>query len=180
MPTESDADHYDKTVAAWRAAGERGDAAAATRCLAGDVEVISPLTAVFRFHGRDQVVEMLGAAFEVISAIRYHTEVGDADTRALFYYGRAGREKIEEAQLLRLDTAGLIQELTLFGRPLPGLAAVMADIGPRLLRRQGRPRLARVVSLATRPLAVMTRIGERQLVSLADPDRARPRRSGGR
>ena len=174
MDAMSEADPYDETIAAWQAAGESGDAAAAARCLADDVEVISPLTAQFRFRGRDQVTEMLGAAFDVISGIRFHTAVGAGDTRALFYHARAGREDIEEAQLLRLDPAGLIRELTLFGRPMPGLAAVMADIGPRLLQRQGRPGLARVVNLATRPLAVITRLGERRLVPLADPDRVKP------
>lgn len=167
----------DETTAAWRTASERGDADAAARCLADDVVVISPLTARFRFHGRDQVHAMLTAAFEVISDIRFHTEVGDAETRALFYNGRAGRQAIEEAQLLRLGPGGLILELTLFGRPLPGLTAVMADIGPRLLRAQSRPGLARVVGLATAPLAAMTRLGERHLVPLADPARARPKRS---
>jgi hypothetical protein len=167
----SEPDPYGETISAWRAAGERGDAQAATQCLASDVEVISPLTAQFRFQGRDRVREMLTAAFEVISGIRFHTEVGDGATRALFYYGRAGREEIEEAQLLRMNPTGLIQELTLFGRPLPGLTAVMADIGPRLLRSQGRPGLARVVNLATRPLAIMTRLGEQRLIPLANPDR---------
>jgi hypothetical protein len=175
MDAVSEADSYDETIAAWQAAGESGDALAAARCLADDVEVISPLTAQFRFRGRDQVAEMLGAAFDVISGIRFHTAVGTGYTRALFYHAHAGREEIEEAQLLRLDPAGLIHELTLFGRPMPGLAAVMADIGPRLLQRQGRPGLARVVNLATRPLAVITRLGERRLVPLADPDRVKPR-----
>ena len=41
-----------ETIAAWRAAGERGDAAAAGRCLSPDVEMISPLTAAFRFRGQ--------------------------------------------------------------------------------------------------------------------------------
>lgn len=166
----------DRTVAAWRAAGERGDAAAAVECLAPGVEVISPLTAQFRFHGVEQVGEMLAAAYEVIGGIRFHTEVGTGDeTRALFYRGRAGGIDLEEAQLLRFDSDGLITELTFFGRPLPGLTAVMADIGPRLLRRQGRPGLARVVGLATGPLAAMTRLGEKRLVPLADPARSRRR-----
>jgi hypothetical protein len=159
------------TIAAWRAAGENGDATAAARCLAPDVQVISPLTAQFRFHGPAQVTDMLAAAFEVISEIRFHTEVGDGDTWALFYHARAGREAVEEAQLLRLDGNGLIRELTLFGRPLPALTAVMAGIGPRLLRRQQQPRLARFVTLATGPLAAMTRLGERRLLPRADPNR---------
>ncbi len=166
----------DQVVSAWRAAGERGDAPAAAECLASNVTVISPLTAQFRFHGRDDARDMLVAAFEVIHDIRFHTEVGDANTRALFYHAYAGDQAIEEAQLLRLDADGLIVELTLFGRPLPGLTAVMADIGPRLLRYQKRPTLARIVALATAPLAAMTRLGERRLVPLADPARPTCRR----
>ena len=40
----------DQIIAAWRAAGEIGDAAAAGRCLAPEVELISPLTAAVRFR----------------------------------------------------------------------------------------------------------------------------------
>jgi hypothetical protein len=160
-----------RTTAVWRAAYEHGDLEAAARCLAEDIEVISPLTAQFRFRGVDQARDMLAAAFEVISDIRYHTEVGDDSTRALFCRGRCGREWFEEAQLLRFDPDGLIVELTLFGRPLPGLTAVMAAIGPTLLHRRGRPLTARVVGAVTKPLAAITRIGERRLVPLADPNR---------
>jgi len=161
-----------RTAAAWRAAGERGDVAAAGRCLAATIEVVSPLTAQFRFFRPQQVQDMLAAAFEVVSDIRYHTEVGDDVTRALFYRGRCGREQFEEAQLLRFDRDGLITGLTLFGRPLPGVTAVMAAIGPALLRRQGRPVVARAVAAATKPLAAMTRLGEAHLVPLAEPGRS--------
>jgi hypothetical protein len=162
-----------RTTAAWRAAGEQGDAEAAAGCLADEIEVISPLTARFRFRGPTQAQHMLAAAFEVISDIRYHTEVGERDTRALFYRARCGREEVEEAQLLRFDPAGRIVELTLFGRPLPALTAVMARIGPVLLRHQGRPVMAGVIGAATRPLASLTRVGDARLVPLASPDRSR-------
>ncbi|MDQ3760886.1 MAG: ester cyclase [Actinomycetota bacterium] len=161
-----------RTTAAWRTAGERGDVEAAGRCLAAGIEVISPLTAQFRFRGRDQVQGILSAAFEVISDIRFHTEVGDNVTRALFYRGRCGGEQFEEAQLLRFDPEGLIIELTLFDRPLPGLTAIMAAIGPALLRHQGRPAMANVIAAAAKPLAAMTRLGEAHLVPLADPGRS--------
>jgi hypothetical protein len=158
-------------VTAWRTAGERADVAAAVACLAPDVEVISPLTDQFQFRGPAQVTDMLAAAFEVIHDIRYHTEVGGDGTYALFYRARAGREAVEEAQLLRLDDAGLIRELTFFGRPLPALTTVMQGIGPRLLRRQGRPLFAALVGLASAPLNAMARTGERRLLPKADPNR---------
>jgi hypothetical protein len=161
------------TIDAWRAAGEHGDAAAATACLAPEVEMISPLTAQFRFHGPAQVADVLASAFEVIHDIRYHTEVGAGDTWALFYHARARREAVEEAQLVRLNAEGLIREITLFGRPLPALTEVMAGIGPRLLRRQRRPGLARLVGLATAPLNAMARLGERTVLPRADPARTR-------
>ena len=159
------------TIAAWRAAGEIGDAAAAGRCLAPEVELISPLTAAFRFRGPAQVTDVLDAAFEVIHGIRYHTELGSGDTWSLFYHGRAGRDALEEAQLLRLNGDGLIRELTLYGRPLPALTQVMAGIGPRLLRRQGQPGLARVVGAAVGPLNAMVHSGERLIMPRADPNR---------
>jgi hypothetical protein len=161
----------EETIAAWRAAAELGDADAAGRLLAPDVEVVSPLTEQFRFRGPDQVTAMLTAAFETISDIRFHTQVGATPTWALFHHARVGRQPVEEAQLLRLDASGRIRELTLFGRPLPALTAAMADIGPRLLRAQHRPALARLVGALTMPLAVLTRVGEHRLVTLADPGR---------
>jgi ketosteroid isomerase-like protein len=167
----------DQTAAAWRAAIESGDAAAATACLAPDVQVISPLTAEFRFSGPAQVGDMLAAAYEVIKDIRVHTEVGTGDTRALFFYASVAGQPLEEAQLLRFDEAGRIRELTLFGRPLPAGTAVMARIGPKLLRRPGRPGMGRLIGIAVAPIAALTRLGEKRLVPLADPNRAR---SGGK
>jgi hypothetical protein len=163
----------DQTTKAWRSAAESGDASGLRALFAPNVTVISPLTAKFRFNGPDQVHEMMVAAFAVIKDIKFHTEVGDDDTRALFYHGRCGREELEEAQLLRFDADGLITELTLFGRPLPAATAVMAAIGPLMLRKQGRPGLARFIAVLSKPLAVITRLGENQVVPLADPARAK-------
>ncbi|HEX2807993.1 MAG TPA: nuclear transport factor 2 family protein [Kineosporiaceae bacterium] len=122
-------------------AGEARDVDRAVSCLAEDVQIISPLTASFRFQGRGQAREMLTAGFE-------------------------------EAQLLRFDAHSRLVELTLFGRPLPGVTAVMAAIGPRMLHNSKQPALARLVRAATAPLAVLTRLGEKRLVPLADPHRS--------
>jgi hypothetical protein len=167
----TDHDRVASTVAAWRTAGELGDADAAVACVADDVTLVSPLTARFRFHGRDQMHDLLTAAFHVITKIRYHTEVGHDATRALFYHGRCGDEDLEEAQLLRFNADGKIAELTIFGRPLPALTEVMKRLGPVLLRRQGRSGLARAISAASAPLAAMAGAGDRHIVPLADPNR---------
>jgi hypothetical protein len=64
---------------------------------------------------------------------------------------------------VRLNADGLITELTFFVRPLPGLTALLARIGPEMLKDK-RPALARVISAATHPLATMTRLGDSHLI----------------
>lgn len=151
------------SVSRWRRAGEQGDAEAAAACLHEDVTLISPLTEQFRFQGREQVRVLLSAAFTIVSGIHFHTEVRQGSTVALFYRGRVGRQEMEEAQLLRLDETGHIQELTLFIRTLPALTALMSALGPELARRRdNRP-------LAT--LLAVTRFGDRRIVPFAAPVR---------
>jgi hypothetical protein len=173
----------DRTIAQWRLAAENHDAAQAIACLADNAVLVSPLTAQFTFDGRDRVADVMIAAFKVIDNIRFHTEVGDDRTRALFYHGRCGRQALEEAQLIRLNHDGLITEITLFGRPLPGLTAVMRRIVPLILGRQGKPQLGSVLGVAAAPLHAITTSGEQRLVPLASPYRPRGlrlrRRSGG-
>jgi hypothetical protein len=159
------------TIAAWRAALEAGDADAAGACLAADAVFISPLTEKFRFHGREQITDVLRSAAEVLEDVRCHTQTGDEGTYALFFHAHVGPQPVEEAHLLRLDDAGLIGELTFFGRPLPALTAVMVGLGPKMLRRQGKPGLGRLVGAAIRPLAAMTRFGEERIVPLGDPNK---------
>lgn len=163
----------EETVATWQRAGQTKDVSLLRRCLAADVVLISPLTAAFRFRGPDELCDVFASAWEVLTDLRFHTGVGDDETRALFFHATADGQAVEEAQLLRFDGDGLITEVTLYGRPLPGVTAVMTGIAGPLLRRQGRPLMGRVLTAATAPLALLTRVGERRIVPLADPAKAR-------
>jgi len=162
----------DATIATWRTAQETGQIERTLDCLTEDATFISPLTDAFRFRGRRQIVDVLEAATGLIEGIHFHTEVGSADTRVLVYAATVRGIAVEEAQLLRLDD-GLIREVTFFGRPLPALTAVMTGIAGPMLRGQGRPNLGRAITAATAPLAAMTRLGEKRIVPLADPNRRR-------
>ena len=62
----------------------------------------------------------MAAGFQVIDDIRFHTEVGDDRTRALFDRARCGKQALEEAQLLRLNHDGLITEITCSAGRCPG------------------------------------------------------------
>lgn len=162
-------DQSSSTITAWRAAAEARDSDRAASCLGGDVELVSPLTEQFRFVGREQVRTLLAVAFDVLTDIRFHTQVGDGSTYALFATAVVGRETAEEAQLLRLDRDGQIRHLTLFFRPLPALTGLLAALGPGLARQQHRAALARLLAISSAPLHAMARTGERRIVPLAAP-----------
>ena len=53
-----------------------------------------------------------------------------------------------------------ISEITIFFRPLPGLAALTSALAPRLARKHGRVRPL-VASLLIGPLGLLTRLGDR-------------------
>src|SRR4051812_22028931 len=137
-----------ESVAAWRAAGEAGDAAAAVAALGPDVTLVSPITDQFVFRGVRQVRDLLDVALAVIGDIRYTDQVAQGRTVALFYEASIGGRRLHEAQRLRLGDHGLISEITLFIRPLPALTLLARRLGPALARRQGEPGLARLIPLA--------------------------------
>ena len=164
-----DPEQVDDAVQRWCRAGESGDAAEAAACLAADVVLVSPLTDRFRFRGREQVRALLDAVFSVVDDFGFDTCVGEGDTWALLCHGRVGGHDLQETQLLRLDDAGLVREITLFARPLPALTALVQALGPELARRQGSPGLAAFLAAATGPLHAMTSLGDRRVVPLAAP-----------
>lgn len=157
------------TIARWRATGESGDADAAVACLSPDIVLSSPLTEQFRLEGSDQLRDFLASAFTAVQDIHFHTETGQGDTHALVYRARVGTQPFEEAQLLRLDDKARIREITLFGRPMPALTALMITLGPELARRQGRRGLAALMRASTAPVHAMVTFGDRRVVPLTGP-----------
>jgi hypothetical protein len=157
------------TIATWRAAAESGDAEAALACLSPDVVLVSPLTDQFRLAGTGQLRDFLASAFTAVEDIRFHTQTGQGDTYALVYRARVASQPFEEAQLLRLDDQARIREITLFGRPMPALTALMITLGPDLARRQGRRGLAALLRASTAPIHAMVTFGDRGIVRRTRP-----------
>ena len=161
------------TIAHWRAAAESADADAALACLSPGIVLTSPLTDQFRLEGTDQLRDFLTAAFTAVKGIRFHTQTGQGNSYALAYRARVGSQPFEEAQLLLLDDTAHIREITLFGRPLPALTALMITLGPDLTRRQGRRGLATLLRASATPVHAMATFGDRTVVPRSRP-KARP------
>ena len=144
----------------FRAAVEARDLDAMVAALAPDVVVHSPISRFVRFEGRPRARELFQEVLATFEDIHYTDELrGDGVVVYLLRARVRGRE-IEETAVLRYDDAGLVREMRIFIRPMPGLAAVAAALGPRLARRRGRLRAA-VVTAFTRPLVVLLSAGDR-------------------
>lgn len=120
----------------------------------------SPITERVTFAGKDQIRELLLSVFATIEHIDYTADVGDARTRALFYRATVNGQPLEEATRIVLNDRQQISEITIFFRPLPGLATLTAALAPRLARKHGRLRPL-IASLLLAPLGLATRIGDR-------------------
>ena len=155
------------TTARWRAAVESGDVNGWAQTLAPDVVLNSPITTSTTFSGVDDCRELLHEVLAVIDGIKFTDDVGDARTRALFYRATVRGVPVEEATRVRLDDQARVTEITLWFRPLPGLAALTAALAPRLARRGGKGKAA-AAALLTRPLAAMTKQGDKVAVRLIE------------
>lgn len=156
-PTDSAA----TTTERYRRAGEAGDVDAILAVLSEDVVLHSPITNRLAFHGREEMRDLLEAVFETMTEIRYFADIGDDRQRALFFRARVGRQPIEECMRTELNDQGLISEITIAIRPLPGLAALAAALGPKVIARRRGPLLAALAKLLMAPLAIVTRAGDR-------------------
>jgi hypothetical protein len=160
----------DETVRRMKASVETADLEGFMETLSSEAILRSPISARAEFRGDTEMRELMQSVFDTIEDISYYEDLGDDQARAVFYRGRIGSQRIEEACLLRFDEAGLINEFVLWIRPLPGVTRLAATLGPRLARDKSRPRAA-LVTVAAKPLAWLTAIGDKPLVNLVRPKR---------
>jgi hypothetical protein len=151
-----------------RKAMEARDLEAAVDCFAPDAVLYSPFTARLQFRGRDHIRLITSVLLEVAEDFRYTNEVRDGDVAVLRASARVGGCDIEFVDHLILDADGLIEEFTVFTRPLPASATALRAFGAALGRRKSASRGA-VISALAAPLGFMARSGDAVGVALLRP-----------
>jgi hypothetical protein len=107
-----------------RDAIERRDADGLMALLGKDVIFRSPAVHT-PYHGREQVRASLLAVSQLLEDFRYTHEIGaSARDHALVFRGRVGDREVEGCDFIHLDDEGLIDELHVMVRALPGLMAL--------------------------------------------------------
>jgi hypothetical protein len=151
-----------------RVAMEARDRGAVMDSFAHDAVLRSPFTDNLAFEGHHQIDELVAVILEVLQDLTYTDELHADRSAVLVGHARVAGLRIQFCDYLKLRGDGLIEEMTVFFRPLPATSAAMRQIGSGLGRRRSKLR-GRLINTMTAPLALMTRAGDRLGVRLLQP-----------
>jgi hypothetical protein len=121
-----------------RAALEARDLGPLRESLAEDAVLRSPIFSV-PFEGRERLLELYEVLFEVFGEMSYGADVG-GDPQIFVWSSEVDGEPIEGVDTFSYDAAGKIAEITVYMRPLRGIAAFLDKAGPLLGARRSRGR----------------------------------------
>ena len=131
------------------------DLDAMERVLSEDVVLRSPIFSV-PFEGKTEVLRLFAALYETLGEMEYVLDE-PGDPAVFAWTTDVDGEPLEGVDLVRYDREGLITEVTVFMRPLRGIAAFADAMAPRLGEGRARRALLRVAgtppSLMMRALA---------------------------
>lgn len=147
---------------------EARDHGAVMESFAENAVLRSPFTDNLAFEGRDQLDKLITVILAVLEDLTYTDELHADRAAVLIGHARVEGMRIQFCDYLKLRDDGLIEEMTVFFRPLPATAAAMRQIGGGLGRRRSELR-GRLINTMTAPLALMTRAGDRLGVRLLQP-----------
>jgi hypothetical protein len=147
---------------------EARDRRAVVEAFAENAVLRSPFTDNLAFEGREQLDAIIAVILDVLDDLTYTDELHGDGTAVL-----VGRTTVDGIALqfcdhLKLRDDGVIQEMTVFFRPLPATTAAMRRIGEGLGSRKSTRR-SRMIGSLVAPMAFMARTGDRVGVRLIKP-----------
>lgn len=140
---------------------ERHDLDGLLETFSSDVVLRSPNTARVTFRGRDELRELMHVHFSVVHDVSYRRESLGPGTDTLVYTGIVRGQPVEIVNRVELDDDHLIDEITIYVRPLPGLTALAAALGPPIARTRRSAAHALLLRAALSPLAFVTAAADR-------------------
>jgi hypothetical protein len=136
-----------------REAIEARNTGMARTAFAENVIVRSPIFSV-EFDGVDEATEVYAAVFKTVGEIEYlYDEPGDP--HVFIWRTDVDGEPLEGVDMVRYDAAGKAVEVTIFLRPLRGVAAFLDKAGPIMAANRSKPRTALMKVMGPPPSAMM-------------------------
>ncbi len=88
----------------------------------------------------NEIAEFLfGVLAEELGDVTVTDEILEADKAVILFETSIGQQTAQGLNVVRLDEAGLIRELTVFFRPLTALTLIAEVVGRRMAERFGPP-----------------------------------------
>ncbi|MDQ8046526.1 MAG: hypothetical protein REI11_18120 [Patulibacter sp.] len=113
-----------------------GDSTAAVAGMTEDVVLVSPMTDRFAFNGPAAVAQVLDDALSLMKHLRYTESLVVGDRAILRGHAIVAGESIDEILLFHLSDEDLIEQLTLFMRPIPAATTFLRLLAPVIARRE--------------------------------------------
>jgi SnoaL-like protein len=119
----------------FKAAAESKDFSAIDDLFTEEVVFRSPV--VFKpYEGRDAIALLLEAVAQVFEDFRYTDQLETGDSAALFFSARVGERELDGLDYLHFDSAGRIDRMSVYVRPMSGVHA-LAEAMQRRLEQAG-------------------------------------------
>src|SRR6516165_12186583 len=167
LPSQTHAPAAD-TKLPLRAAMEARDRPAVVEAFAENAVLRSPFTDNLAFKGREQLDAIIAVILDVLDDLTYTDELHGDGTAVLVGRATVDGLALQFSDHLKLRDDGLIQEMTVFFRPLPASTQALRRIGEGLGRQKSALR-GRVLNSLAAPLAFMSRTGDRVGARLIRP-----------
>jgi hypothetical protein len=147
---------------------EAQDRRAVVATFADTAVLRSPFTDNLKFEGREQLDALVAVILDVLDDLIYTDELHGDGTAVLVGHARVDGLRLQFTDHLKLRSDGLIEEMTVFFRPLPATTAAMRHIGEGLGRQKSGLR-GWTISAMVAPLMFMARTGDRLGIRLLKP-----------
>jgi hypothetical protein len=147
---------------------EARDRRAVVESFAEDAVLHSPFTDNLVFAGREQLDALSAVIHDVLEDLTYTDELHGDGAAVLIGHATVNGLRLQFSDHLKVRDDGLVQEMTVFFRPLPATTAALRRFGEGLGRRKSNAR-ARLIGSMVAPLALMSRAGDRLGARLVRP-----------
>ena len=127
----------DDAVAGYRAMSEANDIDGLMETLAPDAELVSPLSGVMVFRGKDDLRVLLSAIYGTLTSLRWHEQVGDGTVRVIIGRGKVGPLTLGDAMVFELADDGRIKRIRPHLRPWLATTLLAVMLMPKVSRHPG-------------------------------------------
>ncbi|MFL5909182.1 MAG: nuclear transport factor 2 family protein [Gaiellaceae bacterium] len=149
---------------------EARDLDALVEAFTPDAVIHGPNSDAFLVRGRDEIRTLYRANFEAFPEVRFTEELRSAsgDSAVLMARMTIDGTDVEIADHMRLDEQGRVRQLTVFFRPMAGLAVASRTMAAAL-GRQRSPLRGRIMAALATPLVAQSKSSERFAARLVPP-----------